>query len=155
MRILDLTLISLLLAGCVVPVPHQRTHQLGVIGEVADESSRKRIAGAVVACKEGQLSCRTDFNGAFRLPPVRRWHGALLVSPALAYSLFPDLDAIDQTTVITVSAQGYRPVSIRIKEESIDPSYLSAGIILMKPTESPNKARHDNPYQPVSFDDSQ
>lgn len=101
-------------AGCVViPVPHTRVHQAAREGRVVDALTGAPLEGAVVtSLADGGRTCRTDAAGWFRLPPVRRWHGAVMYCLFThAHSLWPThcVWGRPRTQSIRVEAPGYAP----------------------------------------------
>ena len=96
--------------GCIVlPIPHLRTHQFGVKGQVVDACTNQPIAGAVVAPditrSTGETSS-TNASGRFTIDPKRGWHCAYLCG-VVSFSLCPDLDIVAPMRVLLISAPGY------------------------------------------------
>ena len=83
--------ISLCAAGCILPIPHKRTHAPAISGTVVSSETLKPMADVIILDAKFHVQTKTDANGHFSLPRIKRWHGAYLVSP-ITMSLFPSFD---------------------------------------------------------------
>jgi hypothetical protein len=72
-------LVTCLLAGCVVPIPHTTLRSSELQGRVLDARTREPIQGAkVFLTYQPSVSCRTDSSGHFRLKATYNFHLAYL-----------------------------------------------------------------------------
>ena len=101
--------------GCIIPVPHQRVHVYGVSGQIVSAADQTPISDASVSSPDvPEVTAQSDTLGAFRLRPVRGWHGAYCVGP-ICLSLLPGWDVTYPGRKIQVSAPGYRTASFTIE----------------------------------------
>ena len=115
-------LIALCCSGCVVPIPHRRLHIYGMKGQVVSELDGKPIAGATAPA----WGITSDDAGRLLLRPEHGWHGAVLITPAIGYSLFPHFDMpILERHIIIVSAPGYtaRMFEVQLSPNELRPSF--------------------------------
>jgi len=129
---------ALALSGCMIlPIPHRRVHAFGVQGRVVDSSSKKSIGAATIR-GAGPFPgiCSSDASGRFSLPPVYGWHGAVLLSPAIDYSMFPLLDAINYRRGITISGPAHETKSYSVDggRSVVIGDYLQAGELPLAPS---------------------
>jgi hypothetical protein len=112
-RILLCLSCPLALSGCIIlPIPHRRVHAFGIQGRVVDVSSKKPIAAATIRGAEPFPGvCSSDASGRFSLPPVYGWHSAVMLSPAIGYSMFPLLDAMNYRRAFTISGPAHETKS--------------------------------------------
>ncbi len=83
--------LSVVFSGCILPIPHTRTHAPAISGTVISEKTRNPVQNAVVKDVLFGVETTTDQLGRFSLPGVKRWHGAYFVGP-ISLSLFPSFD---------------------------------------------------------------
>lgn len=99
--------------GCVVPFPHSRVHDLGVIGRVVDNDTGNGVREAKIeSISDEQTGSRisfdtTDSEGRFVVTPTRRMHGGRLYG-TLTLSIWPDFDMPAPMRRLVVSAAGYQ-----------------------------------------------
>ena len=125
-------MLAIVLSGCVVPVPHRRVHAFGVTGRLLDSQSRSPVKAARVEAVEDRTNVAlSDARGSFVLPSVYGWHGAYFIGPIML-SLFPALDMPSMSRTISISANGYRSVTIPFASRSTENPNIRAGDILLK-----------------------
>ena len=129
-------LCSLWLSGCIiVPVPHKRMHEYGVNGLIIDAGSRSPVAGARVEdTVDPKKFTFSVIDGTFALLPVYAWHGGYILA-GVSGSVFPEFTAPGAARTITVSAPGYRSVTIPLSKPSESKAhdlYIDAGTIPLK-----------------------
>ena len=129
LTICALLLSMLSLAGCVLPVPHRRLHQLGVSGRILDSRSRAPIKEARVTSCETTTFSHSD--GSFAVAPVYGWHGAYAIG-GIGVSLLPGFDMPSPSRPITVTAHGYQSSTITAKTATTAEAYIRVGDILLK-----------------------
>ena len=117
------------LAGCVLPVPHRRLHQLGVSGRILDSKSRAPVNAARVTA--GETTTFSLSNGSFSVPPVYGWHGAYAIG-GIGVSLLPGFDVPSMSRPVTFAAHGYRSSTITAKTGRTSDGYIRVGDILLK-----------------------
>ena len=126
-------LLAVCCSGCMLPIPHRRLHAYGVRGAVVSEADGSAIAEAVVAdSRQPEERCHTDSDGAFRLRPIRGWHGAYVVDP-ICLSALPGWDVTFPGREVRVTAPGFLPTAIIVSSEPRG-SYVEAGSLRLTPT---------------------
>ena len=102
-------LILLLTSGCIIPIPNQQLHALGMMGRVVDENG-KPISHAIVTDNGINAKYRrkniTDAEGYFRMEPVRRWHGGFLFAIPMSYSICPFFYLPEGSEEISITVDG-------------------------------------------------
>ena len=93
--------ISLSASGCILPIPHKRTHAPAISGTVVSSETREPLANVLILDFNFRVQTKTDANGYFSLPRIRRWHGAYLISP-ICMSLFPSFDIGSQKREVRI-----------------------------------------------------
>ena len=125
--------LTIVTAGCVVPVPHRRVHVQGVEARVVDAADQTPVAGArITAVDDEETLTETDADGHFVLEPVHGWHGAYLVGP-VSYSLFPHFDIPSPRPPFRIEAPGYETRTVAPYDILADGTEEDQGLIRLKP----------------------
>lgn len=112
-------LICLLTAGCVVPFPHSRVHDLGVTGRVVDADTGDAIDYArIESTSDEQTGSRvsvdtTDANGQFLVKPTSRLHGGRMHLTVDA-SIWPTFSRPWTWRELRISAPGYQSQRVAV-----------------------------------------
>lgn len=108
---------SLLVSGCVLPVPHRRMHNAGIKARVVDAKTASPLRSAKVSSADGSHILYTvDSEGDFEIPSQYGWHGAYLVGP-ISYSLLPHFDMPYPRPPFRIEAIGYQPLTVQPFDE--------------------------------------
>ena len=117
-----------MLSGCIVPIPHQRLHELGVVGHVYDSRLGAPLKGVKIEDRQDPKRVTySDAGGSFRLRPVYGWHGAYFIGP-VSLSLFPGFDMPVFYRSVLISADGYRDFLISPTSLSLTNDYIQINI---------------------------
>ena len=124
-RFIPFLLLTTLLSGCILPIPHRRLHAYGVRGSVVDSQTRDPIAGAMISRGPDCLgSVESDISGSFEIRPIHGWHGAYFVGP-ISLSLFPGFDMTAPCVTVSASAPGYQKTIFFLSDM---PDWLVRGV---------------------------
>jgi hypothetical protein len=124
---------ALLLSGCIiVPIPHERMHEMGVKGHVIDATTHAPIEGATIeTLGDNPREAISKADGSFRVKPLYGWHGAYMVA-AISGPVFPDMPKSSAIRFISVTARGYHEVKIPVRILSTVDTYVQAGDIMLQ-----------------------
>ena len=112
LRITTLIAATLLLVGCVLPIPHRRLHSAGIEATVIDAKTASPVKGAKVLSSDGRtVLAAVDSEGRFEIPAKYGWHGAYLVGP-ISYSLLPHFDISSPHPPFRIDSDGYQPKTV-------------------------------------------
>lgn len=104
---------SLLVSGCVLPVPHRRMHTAGIEARVVDAKTALPVPGAKVSSTFGSRILSTvDSQGDFEIPAQYGWHGAYLIGP-ISYSLLPHFATAYPRPPFRIEAIGYQSMIVQ------------------------------------------
>ena len=95
------SLFAIWASGCILPIPHKRTHAPAISGVVVSKRSMKPIPNIIVKDDRFGVQTETDESGLFSLPSVRQWHGAYFISP-ISLSLFPAFDMAPRNRLVRI-----------------------------------------------------
>ena len=109
-----LFILPVVFSGCILPIPHTRTHAPAISGTVVSEKTWNPVQNAVVEDVLFGVKTTTDKLGRFSLPPVVRWHGAYCVSP-ISMSLFPSFDVAWPKRAVLIRYGGNREIRVVIE----------------------------------------
>jgi hypothetical protein len=130
---LSFLLCSLALSGClIVPIPHERLHEVGIKGRIIDADSHAPVAAAKVEDTiDATKFTYSVIDGTFTLKPVYGMHGAYVLA-GVSSSTFPSFDAPSSTRTITIIAPGYRSLTVPLQRAEPRDVYIDAGTIPLK-----------------------
>ena len=106
--------LSVVFSGCILPIPHTRTHAPAISGTIISEKTRNPVQNAVVKDVLFGVETTTDQLGRFSLPRVKRWHGAYFVGP-ISLSLFPSFDVAWPKRSVLIRYGGDREIRVVIE----------------------------------------
>ena len=120
-----------------MPIPHQRLHSCGVKGWIVDENGNP-IPHAIVIVDDINNQTITDPDGYFEKKPVWEWHGACVMAPPSAWSLFPYYLYVPffPDKEIWIIADGFPQQDFIIRYTGDD--YYKAGKIMLYPQATSN-----------------
>ena len=102
--------LSIIAAGCILPIPHTRITRPDCEGCVTDALTGKPISNATVLVGyEGgtNIVVNTDSLGQWAIPGEKTWHAAVFIGVPMSYSLFPRFEGFILPSTITIEAEGY------------------------------------------------
>jgi hypothetical protein len=107
---------SLLLTGCIAPIPHRTVQAYGVKGRIVSAEDDAPVARAqVIDSDEARRAAETDAEGRFLLSKVHQWHGAYLIGIALNHSIWPNRGCvIASERTIRITSPGYLSRDVRV-----------------------------------------
>lgn len=105
---------ALLCSGCVIlPIPHRRVHEYGVVGKITRPDDNPIVGARVASVSDETKFVESDAEGKFIIPPEYGWHGGMLFGP-ISMSVWPGLDVVSPERKITISAQGFESQEVEI-----------------------------------------
>jgi hypothetical protein len=123
----------LFLSACViVPIPHKRVHELGIKGQIIDARTRAPVTAAKIEdTLDATQSTYSSMDGSFLLKPVYGWHGGYIVA-GVGGSVFPEHDGPSPARTITITAPGYRSLTVPLGKSGEQGAYIDAGTISLQ-----------------------
>ena len=100
----------IIVAGCILPIPHTRITRPDCEGFVTDAITGKPISNAtVLVVYEGgtNIAVNTDSLGQWSIPGEKTWHAAVFIGVPMSYSLLPRFEGFILPSMITIEAEGY------------------------------------------------
>jgi hypothetical protein len=117
LKIASLIAGSLILVGCVLPIPHRRLHSGGIEATIIDAKTASPVTGAKVLTHDGsRVLAEVDSKGQFKISPKYGWHGAYLVGP-ISYSLLPHFDIPYPHPPLRIDSEGYQSRTVQPFDE--------------------------------------
>lgn len=107
------TLFSVVMSGCILPIPHWRCRCDGFSGEVTDAQTGKPINNAQITVRYmhgEEFTAKTDVHGFWEIPRKITLHAAAYIGPPVGHSLFPYAPGKDFHTNVIIQADGYETV---------------------------------------------
>ena len=129
LRTIFLIVASLLLVGCVLPIPHRRLHAEGIEATVINARTSSPVTEAkILSLDDSSVMAQVDSEGRFKIPAKYGWHGAYLIGP-ISYSLFPHFDISYPCPPFQIDADGYQSTIISPANE-LPPNHNDGRIMI-------------------------
>jgi hypothetical protein len=122
---------AMALSGCLLPIPHPRLHEFGVVGRIVASESKLPIKGAEVhPVDDPAKETVTNAGGVFRVKPVYAWHEAYFIGP-ICLSLLPGFDVPGFTRVTLITANGYQGITHSAEQLTQSGEYIGSSTFVM------------------------
>ena len=124
---------SLLVLGCVLPIPHRRMHSAGIEARVVDAKTAWPVRDAKISSADGRRAfSAVDSEGGFEIPSQYGWHGAYLVGP-ISYSFFPHFDMPYPRPAFRVEASGFQSMTVQPYDDLKTDTRTGQAIVQLQP----------------------